>query len=116
MGHAVFHLGIDFRLGMAARVGAHRIDYRTYSATCGRNPRLWFESSRLINLVRHTGGGKPSNRLAKPTCGLVGLLLKRGSARMGLKGYLLRHDAVYGHSVNRLTSDHILPTNCFMVA
>jgi hypothetical protein len=35
---------------------------------------------------------------------------------MGLKGYILRYDAVYGHPVNRLAINHILPTNCFVAA
>ena len=116
MGHVVFHTGINLCAGLALRVGAHCLDYCAYSVASGRNLRLWLKSGRLTHLVCHTGGGKPPNRLVKPARFIVGLLLERSGARVGLEGYLLRYDAVYGHPVNRLAINHILPTNCFVAA
>ena len=116
MGYVVFHTGIDLCAGLALRVGSHCFDYCAYPVASGRNLRLWLKSGRLTNLVCDIGSGKPANRLVKPARCIVGLLLKRSGARVGLEGYLFRYDAVYGHPINRLTIDHILPTNCLMVA
>ena len=86
---------------MATRVGANSFDYNVpillpLIEGLGFN-LTWFAISSSC---------KFTNRLAVSARGLIGLFLKRCSARVGLKRYLLWNDAIYGSTNYRLNFNY----------
>ena len=68
------------------------------------------------DLVRHSRGGQPPDRLALAARCPVGLFPEGRGAGVGSEGYLSRHDAIHGDPVDRAGAYHIVPADRVVAA
>ena len=102
--------GADLHPRLAARVGPDRSHHRSHPDSAAG------QDGHQPDLVRHSRGGQPPDRLALAARRPVGLFPEGRGAGVGSEGYLSRHDAIHGDPVDRAGAYHIVPADRVVAA